>query len=736
MLKDFKKLSYVILFTFIFSVFFIRNSEATKNMYEPESALQTNDIRVTIEAPSPKILPQDPNLWLADLENITLVVNSYNATIIKTYPDFAYSVINVPEESYGNLTNSLIEMGYIVENSTPATLYLNESVSSTGAPYTFGNPGETLIGAGRTIAIIDTGIDINHPDLLSKVVDSYDATGLGIKDYAGHGTFLASVAVGTGANSSGKYKGIAPGANLLIAKAKWEDEYKDSIDWVINHGDVDVISISSGWEATPERCNGTTSESVYKSFYDSIKNAIASGISVVASVGNGGADFDTVEFPACISGVVAVGSSLKKDYADHYYPALMDFFNPGDWGNAYVNVSVEATNTSLSFKKIWVGSSNSWSGFVKVFQTTGGKSTTVKVKIDAQRKDRECYSSATITWDSWSYEMPFFYGVPVVVEVFVKPHYTQGGFASCPLDPTPWYHTWYSDWIDSIQVNFYITSSLSTEGLTYIQSSRGGVFDPLVIAPGVSICAAKAEDTDLGGEGKFICDNNNYIAGTGTSYAAPHVAGLIALLKEATTEAGISEPSPELITETLKKATPKISYGSGPNGIEGYGRINVTKAVDFITTCALKSYKDSEADDPLKAFWGLDDYRIYGYCLDYHWNDDFCKGTYNFDNCVSNYILNETYLSGATCNSRLVNCTSTYGSNYACEAGRCRRYFVADINQDCKVDGKDAAIVSKAFGTVLGNDRWYSPADVNADRKIDGKDIGIIAKKFGWHCPT
>jgi len=58
-----------------------------------------------------------------------------------------------------------------------------------------------------------------------------------------------------------------------------------------------------------------------------------------------------------------------------------------------------------------------------------------------------------------------------------------------------------------------------------------------------------------------------------------------------------------------------------------------------------------------------------------------------------------------------------------------------DINKDMKVDIRDIAIVSKAFGSYLGHQRWNPIADVNQDNKVDLKDVGLIAKNFGKAYP-
>lgn len=58
-----------------------------------------------------------------------------------------------------------------------------------------------------------------------------------------------------------------------------------------------------------------------------------------------------------------------------------------------------------------------------------------------------------------------------------------------------------------------------------------------------------------------------------------------------------------------------------------------------------------------------------------------------------------------------------------------------DVNGDYKIDGKDVAIVAKAFNTKLGDLLWNPNADANDDEKVDGKDIAIVAKFIGAHYP-
>jgi len=77
-----------------------------------------------------------------------------------------------------------------------------------------------LMGTGVRIAVVDTGIDSNHPDLAGRVIAAKNfSTDRDTIDHFGHGTHVASIAAGTGAASDGKYEGVAPGALLINAKA-------------------------------------------------------------------------------------------------------------------------------------------------------------------------------------------------------------------------------------------------------------------------------------------------------------------------------------------------------------------------------------------------------------------------------------------------------------------------------------------------------------------------------------
>jgi serine protease AprX len=108
-------------------------------------------------------------------------------------------------------------------------------------------------GRNVTVAVIDSGIDKNHPDLVGRVVaeKNFLSDEITADDLLGHGTMVAGIIAGSGAASNGKYKGIAPGADLINVKvidSQGDGKVSDiiaGIEWAVYSG-ADVLSLSLG----------------------------------------------------------------------------------------------------------------------------------------------------------------------------------------------------------------------------------------------------------------------------------------------------------------------------------------------------------------------------------------------------------------------------------------------------------------------------------------------------------
>lgn len=151
------------------------------------------------------------------------------------------------------------------------------------------------------VAVVDSGIDLTHPDLAGKVVGSYDAsTGLAdITDTVGHGTFVAGVAAAATDNGIG-VAGAGYDTSLLgvkVADASGTiaiDDEVAGIRWAADHG-ADIINLSLG---------GPDPSKLER---QAITYAQTKGALVVAAAGNGRTDHP--QYPAAYPGVLSVAAT-------------------------------------------------------------------------------------------------------------------------------------------------------------------------------------------------------------------------------------------------------------------------------------------------------------------------------------------------------------------------------------------------------------------------------------------
>ncbi|MFI5361115.1 MAG: S8 family peptidase [Elusimicrobiota bacterium] len=164
-------------------------------------------------------------------------------------------------------------------------------------------------GAGVKVAIIDTGIDLNHQDLLGKVDGGYSAITKTEKpeDYQddnGHGTHVSGTVAGGHSADDGKgVIGVAPKARLYAVKVLDADgsgnlsDVIDGIVWAAKNG-MQVANLSLG---APK-----DSDAMHRA----VRFAKGSGLILVVAAGNSGA---AVGFPGAYPEVITVSASDSDD---------------------------------------------------------------------------------------------------------------------------------------------------------------------------------------------------------------------------------------------------------------------------------------------------------------------------------------------------------------------------------------------------------------------------------------
>jgi len=184
---------------------------------------------------------------------------------------------------------------------------LDRSVPQIGAPAAW---KAGLTGKGVKVAVLDSGYDATHPDLKSRVIATKGFTGdddKDVLDVIGHGTHTASTVAGTGAASDGKYRGVAPDADLMIGKVCGGRNCETSaiiagMEWAAASG-ARVVNMSIG--GGPSDGTDILSETLNKL-------TASTGTLFVVSAGNFGAE-STVSEPAAADAALAVASVTKSD---------------------------------------------------------------------------------------------------------------------------------------------------------------------------------------------------------------------------------------------------------------------------------------------------------------------------------------------------------------------------------------------------------------------------------------
>jgi subtilisin family serine protease len=233
-------------------------------------------------------------------------------------------------------------------------------------------------GAGTTIAVVDTGVDLAHPDLSSKLVAGQDFVAgeadcpAGPQDENGHGTHVAGIAAALTNNGIG-VAGVAPDAQIMpvrVLDAEGSGSSEDvaaGIRWAADHG-AEVINLSLGELPIVGQL-----EPLNEDIEAAVTHAWDRGSLVVAAAGN--ENFPLCSYPSFADHAVCVGATDSRGLPSFYsnFPnskSMLGFRAPGGVGSVFCEDDEDIWST------MWPGSSYDCrgSGSISGYETLAGTS--------------------------------------------------------------------------------------------------------------------------------------------------------------------------------------------------------------------------------------------------------------------------------------------------------------------------------------------------------------------------
>jgi subtilisin family serine protease len=208
-------------------------------------------------------------------------------------------------------------------------------------------------GKGQTVAVLDTGVDYNHPALGGKwgrtVIGGYDFVDNDTDpmDENGHGTQVAGMIASKQFYYDGyKYKGIAPAAKIVALRIEDDSDYlpdsriEKALRWVIDHRvqyHITAVNMSLGDGDYPKKFTR-------QPYGDELAALSRSGVFITAASGNDGVG-NGINYPAADRSVVGVGSVDGSDIISNFTSRAgdLDLLAPGEGVAAPIVVGGRAT---------------------------------------------------------------------------------------------------------------------------------------------------------------------------------------------------------------------------------------------------------------------------------------------------------------------------------------------------------------------------------------------------------
>ncbi|WP_377273632.1 S8 family serine peptidase [Peterkaempfera sp. SMS 1(5)a] len=477
----------------------------------------------------------------------------------------------------------------------PVRAQTDVSVPLIGAPQVWKRQdpsGKAVRGAGVTVAVIDSGVDYTHPDLGGgfgpghKVVAGYDFVNNDADpmDDNGHGTHVAGIIAGKAAEQGG-ITGVAPDATIVAYKVMddqgsgYESDIIAGVEAAsdpANPHRADVINMSLGGSGDGTDPLGLAATA-----------ATRAGVVVVAAAGNYGPGPDTVTTPASADGVIAVGAStsnlvLPTAYLAGPHPQLLQT------NRETMSANPPTKPFTAQVVDAGSGSAEDWSRVGDVH----GKIVLVQATPDLElaREAEQRGALALLIGPLYSGggdPQRTAAGDGTVAVTAGAPGIAASGDSQrmdklVVLSMDMGQYQELSTRLAAKPVSVTVRGTDATDQIASF-SSRGPSpryeLKPDLVAPGVEIRSTVPKSLYAPGEFRM----------SGTSMAAPHVAGAAALLRQL---------HPGQSPDTVKSAlvgTAKPLDGSEPT-TQGAGRLDVAAAANAVVTATPASLSFGLAD--------------------------------------------------------------------------------------------------------------------------------------------
>lgn len=396
-------------------------------------------------------------------------------------------------------------------------------------------------GKGIKIAVIDTGIDSNHPDLMRNYRGGFDLVDLDDEPMettkeqgipTSHGTHVAGI---IGAN--GNLRGVAPDAEIFAYRALGPGGVGTSIQVIAAMEEamkdgIDIMNLSLG--NTVNGPDYPTSKAV--------QEASSQGVAVVVANGNSGPDNWTVGAPATAKAAFSVGAYEKMQEEIYLYEPkanrtlkIRSINSEQPW-NLERDYQIALFSEQETFTdKIVLLSDDTELLIEKIIQASDEKAIAILIKR-TDDKNNEALNQI------------FNEKISIPIAIIAK----EDG-----------------EWIENnLQNRYFKTVTNIKKDLVASFSSRGPVtinwsIKPNIIAPGVNVLSTIP---------------NGYQVLNGTSMASPHVAGAVAIMKEAKPKWTYKQIFAAL--ETTARRLQDENGDTIPPHIQGAGLIQLNKAIE------------------------------------------------------------------------------------------------------------------------------------------------------------